>query len=303
MASAVVAVAVTGVALPASAATSATQLSASWNLDRIDQANRPLNGTYSYPDSAGVGVYVFVLSTGINLENVEFGGRASFGANFVAGEGPGDFHGSGTHLAGIVAGKTYGVAKRAKVVSVKISDRTGASNRERVLNGLSWVRTQLASQHLRAVILLDVVGSPSQAVNDAISSTVNAGVPVVVPAGNGASDACTTSPGSTPDAITVGATNKQDERASFSNSGSCVDLFAPGEDIAAAASLGSVGYRSGTGPAAAHVAGELALSLARYSNLSPAELTRHLLASATYNVVGGTLLPNTPNRLLRTTPA
>jgi subtilisin family serine protease len=303
VASAVVAVAVTVAALPASAATSATENPAPWNLDRIDQAHRPLNGTYSYPASAGAGVYVFVLSTGINLEHVEFGGRASFGANFVAGESSGDFNGSGTHLAGIVAGKTYGVAKRARVESVKISDRSGTASWGRVINGLSWARGQVTAHHLRAVIILDVIGSHSQAVNDAISSTVDAGVPVVVPAGNTASDACTTSPGSAPSAITVGATNRQDERATFSNSGPCVDLFAPGQDIGAAANPNSIAYRSGTGSAAAHVAGELALALARYGNLSPVELIEHLLAIASYQVIGGTLLPDTPNRLLRTTHA
>lgn len=275
-----------------------TQTSPTWGLDRVDQRSLPLSGSYTW-DSAGAGVSAYIIDTGVRSDHSEFTGRVSPGTTVVNdGRGTSDCNGHGTHVAGTVAGTTYGVAKAATVVPVRVLDCNGSGSWSGVIAGLDWV----VANHVAgapAVANMSLGGGASSSVDAAVAAVVADGVSVAVAAGNSNADACTTSPARTPSALTVAASTSVDARASFSNFGSCVDVFAPGVNITSAWSTtaSATNTISGTSMASPHVAGIAAVTLGATPTLTPAQVHDQLVANATPGIVAsaGT---NTPNRLV-----
>ncbi len=280
----------------------ADQANATWGLDRIDQRALPLNQTYSYATD-GTGVHAYIIDTGINATHMEFGNgpggasRIAVGYDFVDGDSdPTDCAGHGTHVAGTVAGTTYGVAKQATIHAVRVLDCAGSGTFSGVIAGIDWV----TANHIGpAVANMSLGGSFNQAVNDAVTNSVASGVTYAIAAGNSSADACSYSPASTPNAITVGATDSTDARASYSNYGTCLDIFAPGTNVTSAwyGSTTATNTISGTSMATPHVAGVAALYLGLNPTAAPAQVAAVLTARAT---AGTVLSPGTgsPNRLL-----
>ena len=260
------------------------QVNATWGLDRIDQRALPLNGTYSAPNTAS-SVVAYVVDTGVDGTHSEFTGRVAAGFDAVSGsDGRSDCNGHGTHVAGTIAGSTYGVAKAARVVPVRVLDCTGSGSVSGVIAGLDWIAKNRPSGQ-RAVVNMSLgTASVVSSLDSAVASLVASGVSVVVAAGNSATDACTSSPARVASAITVGATTTTDGRASFSNFGSCLDLFAPGSNITSARAGGGSTTLSGTSMAAPHVAGVAALLLESAAQ-SPNDVAARLSANATADVV------------------
>jgi len=276
----------------------ATQSNATWGLDRIDQRSLPLNGSYVY-NYTGLGVYAFVIDTGIRASHNEFGGRVSSSLGYTAindGRGTEDCNGHGTHVAGTVGGSTYGVAKQVSLVPVRVLNCRGSGTTSGVIAGVDHV----AGTNVRpAVANMSLGGGASSTLDTAVRNAVSKGVTMVVSAGNDSGDACTKSPAREPTAITVGATTNSDARASYSNFGSCLDLFAPGSSITSAwySSNTSTNTISGTSMAAPHVAGVAALALQVNASLSPAQVTQLVVDQATSGVVTSAG-SNSPNKLL-----
>jgi hypothetical protein len=269
----------------------------SWGIDRIDQRARPLDGRYRH-SSQGTGVNVYVIDTGIRTTHVSFQGRA-FGAYSVLNDGiPADVdcHGHGTHVAGIVGADDVGVAKGVLLYSVKMFGCDGSGTWSGYIEAVEWV---IANHRKPAVINASVGGEFVPAVADAIKAAVDAGVTFVGSAGNENVDACTRTPGPAPGAITVGSSTADDERAFYSNHGSCLTLFAPGDGITSAANSTDTGYRlmSGTSMAAPHVAGAAALYLERRPAATPSEVRSALIAGATPGALTSPG-PGSPNLLL-----
>jgi subtilisin family serine protease len=273
------------------------QSGAPWGLDRVDQVSLPLDSLYRYRYT-GQGVYAFVVDTGIRADHVDFGGRLVAGATAIAdGQGTNDCNGHGTHVAGTVGGATFGVAKGVTLVPVRVLDCAGSGSLSGVIAGIDWVAGQTALRP--AVANLSLGSARSTSVNAAVAGAVAQGVTMVVAAGNSGADACNYSPASEPSAITVGATTSTDSRASYSNYGKCLDLFAPGSAVASAwpSTAWAVNTLSGTSMASPHVAGAAALALAARPAMTPQEVTQFLIAQASSGKVVSAGRQS-PNRLL-----
>ncbi|MFF6787289.1 S8 family serine peptidase [Streptomyces sp. NPDC012510] len=269
----------------------------SWGLDRVDQSNLPLDKSYTWPESAGKGTTVYVIDTGIRITHKDFGGRASHGWDFVQNDRTAqDGNGHGTHVAGTVAGTTHGVAKKARVVAVRVLDDEGAGTTGQVIAGIDWV-----TKHARkpAVANMSLGGFGNAQLDAAVRNSIASGVTYTVAAGNDGVAAGLYSPARVKQAITVGATDKKDVRASFSNWGPSLDLFAPGVSITSASHRSDTGRatHSGTSMASPHAAGAAALYLADHPRSTPAQVGEALTERAVSGKVKDTY-PGSPNRLL-----
>jgi subtilisin family serine protease len=270
----------------------------SWGLDRIDQRRLPLNRSYTFGATAS-NVTAYIIDTGIMTAHTEFGGRARSGIDTINNDtDSSDCHGHGTHVAGTVGGRTFGVAKGVQLVGVRVLNCQGAGTTAGVIKGVDWVTANAVKP---AVANMSIGGGASAALDNAIANSIASGVTYAVAAGNNGADACGFSPSRAPAAITVGATTETDARASFSNFGKCVDIFAPGLDITSAwwSSTTASSTLSGTSMATPHVTGAAALILAGDPEATPAEVTAAMTGAATTGVVTS---PGTgsPNRLLFT---
>ncbi len=276
--------------------TYATQNSAKWGLDRIDQRSLPLNKTYTYQTNAS-NVHAYIIDSGIRLTHNEFRGRIGNGHDVITpGGNANDCNGHGTHVAGIVGGTTYGVAKNVTLHPVRVINCAGGGSSSTLLAGVDWVK----NNHVKPAIANISAGSSdaSTALDDAVKNAITAGVTFTVSGGNENADTCTKnkSPARVGPAITVGATTKTDARASFSNYGPCLDIFAPGSSIVSAdhTSDTSTSTKSGTSVASPHVAGVAALYLATNPTATPAQVRDAIVYSGSAGKVtdAGTGSPN-----------
>ncbi|MFC8131154.1 S8 family serine peptidase [Streptomyces sp. NPDC057302] len=273
----------------------------SWGLDRIDQKTLPLNNSYTYPDSAGEGVTAYVIDTGVRISHSDFGGRASYGYDAIDNDNTAqDGHGHGTHVAGTVAGTLHGVAKKAKIVGVRVLNNQGSGTTAQVVAGIDWV-TQNAVKP--AVANMSLGGGADSALDTAVRNAIASGITFAVAAGNESVNASTRSPARVSEAITVGATTNTDAKASYSNFGAVLDLFAPGSSITSSWNTSDTATNtiSGTSMASPHTAGAAALYLADNRAATPAQVSAALVAAASTGVVTS---PGTgsPNRLLNVGP-
>ncbi|MGW2018802.1 S8 family peptidase [Streptomyces sp. NPDC001927] len=278
-----------------------TQPGATWGLDRVDQRDLPLSTTYTYTTQAS-NVTAYIIDTGIRTSHSEFGGRATVGTDTVGGGQNGqDCQGHGTHVAGTVGGAKYGVAKGAKLVAVRVLDCNGSGSTAGVIAGVDWVTANAVKP---AVANMSLGGGANTSLDDAVKRSIASGVTYAVAAGNGnflglPARACNYSPARVPEAITVGATDSADKRASFSNYGTCVDLFAPGVSITSAWKDNDTATNtiSGTSMASPHTAGVAALYLSTNPTATPAQVSTALVNNATPGKVGNPL-SGSPNKLL-----
>jgi subtilisin family serine protease len=269
----------------------------SWGLDRIDQRDLPLNSSYTYPND-GAGVRAYIIDTGIRTTHTTFGGRAVWGTNTVGDGNNTDCHGHGTHVAGTVGGTAYGVAKAVALTAVKVLNCSGSGSFAGITAGVDWVTGNHTSGPAVANMSLGGTGS-NATLENAVRNSIADGVVYAIASGNSNSDACNFTPARTPEAITVNASTINDARASFSNWGTCTDIFAPGENITSAWNTSDTATNtiSGTSMAAPHVAGGAALILNATPGATPAQVATTMFNNSTPNKITN---PGTgsPNRLL-----
>ncbi len=275
-----------------------TQSGATWGIDRIDQRNLPLSGTYTY-NVTGSGVHAYIIDTGILGTHTQFTGRMGSGYTAIRdGNGTTDCAGHGTHVSGTVGGSTYGVAKGVTLHPVRVLDCSGSGSNSGVIAGVDWVRANAIKP---AVANMSLGGSASSTLDTSVSNAIASGVVFAIAAGNDNANACNYSPARVASAITVGATTNTDARASYSNYGTCLDIFAPGSSITSAwyTSTTATNTISGTSMATPHVCGAAALYLSANPSATPAAVRDALVNNATANVVtsAGT---GSPNKLLYT---
>lgn len=283
-----------------------TQENAPWGLDRIAHRDLPLEHAYTYVHSAGEGVDVYVIDTGINIEHEDFEGRAVWGFTAPKNDGDVDGNGHGTHVASTIGGKNYGVAKKVNLIAVKVLSSRGYGSTVDVIKGIDYASKshseKAAKKSTKSVANMSLGGGKSNAIEAAVERAITSGVAFGVAAGNENADACKSSPAGAPSPITVGATDRNDKRSYFSNYGTCVDIFAPGSDITAAWIGGKTAIRtiSGTSMATPHVVGAMALAMSE-NDFSPAELKQYLLDQATPDHIEN-VRKGSPNLLLFTNP-
>ncbi|MGI5260170.1 S8 family peptidase [Streptomyces angustmyceticus] len=270
----------------------------SWGLDRIDQHALPLDKSYRYPGTAG-NVTAYVVDTGVRTSHTQFQGRAALGVDEVGdGHDGQDCAGHGTHVAGTIGGKDHGVAKGAKLVSVRVLNCDGKGSASSIIAAADWITAHAAKP---AVVNMSINGPKSSSEDSAIKKSIASGVTWVVSSGNEGKDACANSPGDIAPALVVNNATADDKRRSDSNYGSCTDLFAPGTGINSAWNTGDTATHTltGTSMAAPHVTGAAALYLSAHPNASPSEVHAALVDNATPGRISGAGSA-TPNRLLYT---
>jgi subtilisin family serine protease len=279
------------------AVASATQSPATWGLDRIDQRNLPLSNSYTY-NFTGSGVTAYIIDTGIRFTHTQFGGRAISGYDAIDGGSADDCNGHGTHVAGTVGSATYGVAKSVTLVAVRVLDCQGSGTYSQVIAGVDWVTGDHGAGE-SAAANMSLGGPPSSALDNAVNNSINDGVTYAIAAGNSNANACNYSPARVAAAITVGATTSSDARSSFSNYGTCLDIFAPGSSITSTwhTSDNATNTISGTSMASPHVAGVAALYLDDNPSATPSSVRNAIVSSATSGVLSN-VGSGSPNLLL-----
>ncbi|MER5310818.1 S8 family peptidase [Streptomyces sp. NPDC002773] len=273
----------------------------SWGLDRIDQADTAGDQKYAYPDNGGEGVTAYVIDTGVRISHQDFGGRASHGFDAVDKDNTADDgNGHGTHVAGTIAGTSHGVAKKSKIVAVRVLDDNGSGTTEQVVAGIDWVTQNHSGP---SVANMSLGGGADEALDAAVKRAIASGVTFAVAAGNESSDAGQGSPSRVPEALTVASSTKDDQQSEFSNFGAVVDLYAPGSEITSAWNDSDTGTKtiSGTSMAAPHVAGAAVLHLAANPSATPADTAAALTGAATADAIKNPA-SGTANKLLKIAP-
>lgn len=279
----------------------ATQKNAPWGLSRISQlySGNGDNTRYTYDTTAGSGTTVYVLDSGIRTTHKEFGGRAFWGANFITGSPDTDEFGHGTHVAGIIGGKTYGVAKACRIYAIKVIDKDGTGSMSGILQGLQWAVNHAKSRGItkKSIINASITGPYTKMGNDAVKAATDLGITYVTSAGNAGDDVANYSPASAPSAITVGSIDGASYRTIWSNYGTLIDIFAPGSDVLSAGHLSdsSSAYMSGTSMASPHVAGLAAYFMAKEGLRGSTAVTKRIIAAADISGVGSAF--GSPSRI------